>query len=225
MNKRYRKLLSSASKSEKSIFFPKAKFLTLGDEAGSKPSESGKLRRFAKLPLQEIKQTKEEDKLENVFECSESWPVNSEPRSPSKNNESKASEINDIAGDPKRSPSKKLSEIFIKSAPEADSESRPPVGEFCYTWGPWRCQAAWYEKQPGREEFLESNSRMVYKYALKQCTSKNKEYLECISGLKQQIEELKIEKESDKVCINELKSLVNRLSDGEFDEQLKSVAE
>ena len=136
------------------------------------------------------------------------------------NSESKSLNVNDTIQDPKRGINKNASEKFENRDVNMELEPKPPVGKFCYTCGPWICQAGWLEKRSTKDDFLESNSRQVYKYALKEWNKKNKEYVKVIKDLQIEISRLRLDKHDANETIQELRDVVNELTGGELDKQL-----
>jgi hypothetical protein len=92
-------------------------------------------------------------------------------------------------------------------------------------WGPWKCTMPPLYRKRNRNFWLSENQEQVYKGALKKTTEENLKLREWVSGLQQQINELKIEVDEKDRTIDELAEMVNQLADGELDRQIQEESE
>lgn len=191
----------------------------------SEPSSENKIT-IMKRPLREIKQVKEEDKNEvflyDLSPSSGHRPATSR-KIMSSAKLSKSGSQSSLAGRKRRAiAAEKRSEMSQKDVgrPTPDT-TKQPVGQ-CRICGPWNWGNT--KKNDGKwgVKTCTANQESIYKMAIKQCVDENKKILENVGGLTQQVTELNMEVEKRDQTIDELVTVINKLTDGEFDRQLHS---
>lgn len=113
------------------------------------------------------------------------------------------------------------SEFFINWSPSSSSISEQVRPQFWVKWRAWNWASSRQGQKKLEEGNLNTNQKQIYTLALRRATDENRELLERISGLQQQIHELKIENNNKDQTIDELAAYINKLTDGELDKQLR----
>lgn len=194
------------------------------DNLESSSSMQIKPKHIQREPLGEIRQPIEEDKYEAYFPNSSPSPsVWDHLSKKSKLSQKKISEFYgkcDNNSNPKGLLSDNSSEFFIKWNTGYQSDTRADKPSY---WA--KCSFRIRRKRPSKKlknemAPLTSNQKQIYQMAIRQATEENEELNDVISGLNQQINELKLELEERDTTIDELAALVNRLTDGELDQKL-----
>lgn len=112
------------------------------------------------------------------------------------------------------------SEFFINWTPSSSARSEQVRPQFWVKWRAWKWASSRHEQKKLEDSSLNANQKQIYTLALRRATDENRELLERISGLQQQIHELKIENSTKDQTIDELAAYINKLTDGELDKQL-----
>lgn len=188
-----------------------------------KSHNNTELNKSKKMPLQQVRRPIEEDKYEVYLNKVPSYQYSSENSGKSSIQKStKGGFDKKIQNDQKlrRLSDENSSEFFIKAVAGPNSDPRPAKISNKAKWRTWGCHKANIKVKKVDEKPATTTQMQIYQLAMKKSTEENDELRDIISGLRQQISELKIQLNERDEAIDEMSNLINKLTDGELNEKL-----
>lgn len=223
MTPRRRKLLELSSRNSSNNLHWHSNISQFNAERG--PESKIISEKHPKVPLQERKKNLEESKygisdFKSYIECSESKRNSASVKSGA-GSECPSEFVKEFNPTKKICSSSSQSKYLVLQDSGYSSDNRYNKPTIWPNWGPWKCTNPPLYRKKNRQFWLSENQEQVYKGALKKATEENMKLREWVSGLQQQIHELKIEVEEKDKTIDELAEVVNQLADGELDRQIQ----
>lgn len=186
-------------------------------------SKGTEINKSKKIPLQVVRRPIEEDKYEMYLNKVPSSLFSSGKSGKSSIQKSvKGGFDKKIQNDQKlrQNSDENSSEFFIgaSSWPKSDPRATKIANKAkCKTWG---CHKITNKSKKANEKPATTNQMQIYQLAMKKATEENDELRDIISGLRQQISELKLQLSDRDEAIDQMSNLINKLTDGELNEKL-----